>query len=408
MEAVKKFFINCWLQIYSFYSETLVPLWPFQDAFSLAWVLLIALGLIVLIVIIVCVARKSKAKKVKFFVKGVLTKTVKVKYKSAIPFFNAEVSGFDFLGWAKDVDGKVPFYGEILSKNKNLSLYAILKPTSKEQVKDSENAETVVQDENVNEPNSKYFYDEIRYAMLGYERAMQFKKLGVQRKKIIAEMFEKDEVVYLYLAVDPDFMIEKGYSVEKFSDKQFEIVPCKKAIKSNDDLTEALALVKEAMVVNNLVRSDNSYLQKPSSDEQSRKSGFAFFVKNETVATSAEDYYRILRAIVLSYQKSATIPVPSDCNGKMILKIYKKDEQIFVYLALDPTKENLQDVSFDSNFKETPAMIEIKTAEDFIKANQLIDKLMFRFGMERHPEKAVISMEDSVESSCGFGYRIKN
>ena len=47
-------------------------------------------------------------------------------------------------------------------------------------------------------------------------------------------------------------------------------------------------------------------------------------------------------------------------------------------------------------------------AEDFARANELIDKLMFRYGMERHPEKAEISMEDSIESSCGFGYRIKN
>ena len=100
--------------------------------------------------------------------------------------------------------------------------------------------------------------------------------------------------------------------------------------------------------------------------------------------------------------------MPVGSNNKMILKIYKKEELVYVYLALDPTAENLQNVSFDRNFLDTPAMIEIKTAEDFSKTNELIDKLMFRYGMERHPEKAVISMEDKIDSSCGFGYRIKN
>lgn len=416
MELIKKFFINCWLQVYSFYSDTLVPLWPFQKVFSLAWILLIAFALIVLlIVLIVVLSTNSKTKTIKFFVRNRLIKKIKVRYGCAIEYpTDIVVNGYKFIGWSTSEDGKNLFESGVLSVKKNLKLYAMLETL--------EGKENGVQPNFENEPNdknrkpvgtdveygTKYYYDEIRYAMLGYERSAQFKKLGVQRKKIIAEMFEKDDVVYLYLAIDPSLMQEKGYKVERFDDIQFEIVPCKKAVKSREDLDEALLLVREAMTVNNLIKSEGSFIQKPSSNEQDRKSGFAFFVKNETIATSAEDYYRILRAIVLSYQKSNSIPMPVGCNNKMILKIYKKDELIYVYLALDPTQENLQNVSFDRNFLDTPAMIEIKTAEDFARANELIEKLMFRYGMERRPEKAEISMEDSIESSCGFGYRIKN
>ncbi|MBE5744118.1 MAG: hypothetical protein E7358_05330 [Clostridiales bacterium] len=413
MEILKTFFINCWKQIYTFYRETLVPLWPFQKVFPLVWVLLIALGVIVVIVLVTSIVSSVKPKKVKFFVNGDLIETIKVKHKTAISFpTNPVIDGSKFLGWATDKEGKNLYESQVLLKNKNLKLYANFEPISVVNPSGEQVLEPIAfesaKSSNAVEFGPKYFYDEIRYAMLGYERSMQFKKLGVQRKKIVAEMFEKDEVVYLYLAVDPSLMIEKGFKVEKYDDVQFEIVPCKKAVKTKEDLDEALLLVKEAMTVNNLIKSEGSFIKKPSSDEQARKSGFAFFIKNETVATSAEDYYRILRAIVLSYQKSSNIPMPVGSNNKMILKIYKKEELVYVYLALDPTAENLQNVSFDRNFLDTPAMIEIKTAEDFSKTNELIDKLMFRYGMERHPEKAVISMEDKIDSSCGFGYRIKN
>ena len=70
-------------------------------------------------------------------------------------------------------------------------------------------------------------------------------------------------------------------------------------------------------------------------------------------------------------------------------------------------KEGLEFVGYDKNFIDTPAMFEIKTAEDCLKANELIDKLMYVYGMDKNPEQAEISLEDTVEANCGFGYRIR-
>ena len=179
------------------------------------------------------------------------------------------------------------------------------------------------------------------------------------------------------------------------------------AITSQEGLDEALKVIKEAMTINNLIKSEVLFMQKPVSTEQSRKSGFAFFVKNETVATTADDYYRLLRAIVLSYEKSSTLN-GATADNKMILKIYKKAETVYVYLALDPREDGLEDVSYDRNFIDTPAMFVVNTAEDCSKANEYIDKLMYRYGMERKPEKAEISLEDPIDVNCGFGYRIRN
>ena len=51
-------------------------------------------------------------------------------------------------------------------------------------------------------------------------------------------------------------------------------------------------------------------------------------------------------------------------------------------------------------------MIRINTAEDLIKANVLIDKLMSSYGLERYPDKAEV-IESEIQENCGFGYRIR-
>lgn len=251
-------------------------------------------------------------------------------------------------------------------------------------------------------------YDEIRFELLSYERANTFNKLGTARKKFIAEMFEKNGVVYLYLAVDADVMLEKGYNIEKHSDPEFKIVPTKKVITGAKDYQEVMALVKETMDFNNLVKSDIIMATKTVSDETSRKKGFAFFVKNEAVATTADEYYKLLRANVLSYSVDKTKPFNEAYSGKMILKIFKKSEKIFVYLTLDAATENLEFVGYDKNFVDTPAMFEVATLDDLSKAYALIDKVMFRFGMKKHPENAELVLDETLKENCGFGYRIRN
>ena len=499
-----------------FYKQYAVAYLPFLENVKLWWILAGIGGLILLILLILMfTAGKRKKRKVKFYVDGELTETVKVKYKKPIEFAVVpKKDGYKFVCWCVDEDLTTPYEKEYLDRKKALNLYAKYEKLEEEKpveqsapqnvqvevqtpvvpsepvisvaptvpvepvisvapsyeapvsitpvapvyeesapsVKEVEPVaykyeepvavtpvapayeEPVVEFEEpvvpvvVQEPETKvntsvevellnfdveddelstqYIYDELRYAMLCYERATQFKKLGVVRKQSIAEMFEKDGEVNLYLNVDPKFMQEKGYDVEEHDDKRFS--PCKLVVKTKQDLEVALKLINEAMTVNNLVKSDVTYAQKPASTEAVRKSGFAFFVKNETVATTVEDYYRLLRAIVLSYEKTENTRLLNGFKDKMILKIFKKGENINVYLALDKIVEPLKDVSYDRNFVETPALIEVRTAEDLAVANEFIDKLMYLYGMIRNPEKAEISMDDQIEKNCGFGYRIKN
>ncbi len=272
-------------------------------------------------------------------------------------------------------------------------------------------SETAIMEEKIalkeSEVKIDEYYDNIRYEMLTYERALPFKHLGVIRKQVIAEMFERDNKIYLYLAVDPNLMKEKGYDVDGHDELEFSIVPCLKVVADKNDYEEAIKLINEAMVLNNFIKSEVVFAQKIKSDEVTRKNGFAFYVKNDNVVTSAKHYYNYMRALVLSYKVAVNRKYPASLDNKMILKIFKKEERIFLYLALDADSEGLEFVGYDKNFIDTPAMFEIKTAEDCAKANTLIDKLMYRFGMEKCPEQVDVSLDDNVESNCGFGYRIR-
>ncbi len=414
INLVIKWFQELTAIVMGYYSK-LVALWPYSHVIEFKYALVIAAVVLVILLIIICtVISNHKKRKVKYFVDDKLYFKERVKYRKPLNFPTVEKEGMDLVGWYLDPKFKKEFTGEVLNKKKNLKLYAKFEDIGEGRVlvdKFSGNYKGECVEENLDylqNGDLGKIYDDIRYEMLGYERATSFKNIGVTRKQIVAEMFERDGVVNLYLALDPELMIEKGYQVTKYVEPEFSIVPCKKVISTNEDYLEAIKLIKEAMILNNFIKSETRRIEKVQSDEQTRKNGFAFFVKNEVVATSAADYYKLLRAVVLSYSLVPGRQFPKSLDNKMILKIFKKDEQIFLYLALDADKEGLEFVGYDKNFADTPALYEIKISENVTRANQLIDKLMYRFGMEKHPEQAELSFEEEINKNCGFGYRIRH
>ncbi len=397
-----------------------------KTSIELIYALLIAfVVLLVLIIVIRIIVSFNKKRRIYFYANKKLIKKTKTKYRQKIIFPSDEElkkDGEIFVGWFRDKDLEKPFLFDWLEKRHDLRLYA---KYDKDAVSVIENgslegycllseeamADSQIVEDKIGRDTASLsigdLYDLIRYEMLSYERANPFKNLGVVRKQVVAEMFEKDEKIHLYFAVDPDLMKEKGYNVERYQDAEFQIVPCKKIVETYEDYEEAIKLIKEAMLLNNFVKSDIVMANKTKSDEHVRKSGFAFYVKNEVVATTASEYYILLRAVVLSYKLSALRKYPESLDNKMILKIFKKEQRIFLYLALNADREGLEFVGYDKNFADTPAMFEIKSCDDCIKAQTLIDKLMYYYGMEKHPDQAEISLNETLETNCGFGYRIR-
>lgn len=388
------------------------------------YVLIGVLVLIVAIIVLSIICSIFKKKKVVFYVDKKKYLVSKCKHKEDI-IFPSEIKkdGKKFVCWCTDKGLTKEFLQTKLIKNKKLKLYAKFEKIyecveiNRDEVINYESVEEIVPVEETEiveiatVPEEVFdigeLYDSIRYEMLTYERATPFKQLGITRKQIIAEMFEKNGKIYLYFAIDPNLMREKGYNVMDYQEPEFKIVPCKMVVDSFKDYDEVVNVIKETMLLNNFVKSDVVMATKVKSDESVRKSGFAFYVKNDIIATSSSEYYILLRSIVLSYKMTA-IKKNSEIDDKnMILKIFKKGEKVSLYLALNAEIEGLEFVGYDKNFMDTPAKFEINTYEDCVKAQVLIDKLMYRYGMEKHPDQTEINLEENLESSCGFGYKIR-
>lgn len=424
---VNSFFQNIWkwiLGAYAFleknYSYYMNAFFKISNPISFVYVLIGALALVVVLIVIIILVNVFKKKKVIFYSEGKKYLVTKCKYKGDI-IFPSEIKkeGKKFLSWCTDKEFKKEFLQTKLEKNKKLKLYAKFEPVYEridlklplpeptvETIEEVINAPEIVQIE------EKVFdigelYDAIRYEMLSYERAVPFKQLGIVRKQIVAEMFEKNGKINLYFAIDPNLMREKGYNVMDYTEPEFKIVPCKKVVDSFDDYEEVVSIIKETMLLNNFVKSNVVMASKVKSDENIRKSGFAFYVKNDIIATSAKEYYILLRSVVLSYKMSAIRKYNDGNDNNMILKIFKKGEKVFLYLNLNAEMEGLEFVGYDKNFSDTPAMLEINTADDCIKAQILIDKLMYRYGMEKYPDQTEIDLSEELEANCGFGYKIR-
>ncbi len=421
---------------------------------KLAFFIIFNLLVIIVLSILFKILFGKKKKKITFMVDGVVYATTKAKYKKKIKFPAHPVKeGREFIGWFTDRGGVNQYVSTKMTSKKPLTLYACFEDQLVEVEKEPEVTPTEQTQQAVTEPAVQNtqpqttegvesqvqpttnegevtavprqvavyeeeidnvvsrsigeIYDDLRVEMLCYSRAKAFNDFGLYRKHIIAEMFEKDGVINLYLAIDPALMSSKGFKVEKYSEEQFKIVPCKKIVKNNHDYEEAITLIKETMTLNNLIKNDLISVTRTTSDERARRAGFAFFVKNEQVASTAVDYYKLLRQNVLCYSASATKEVNRESDNKMILKIFKKDEEIFVYLALNAEQEGLEFVGFDKNFVDTPAMLKVSTFEDVVKASYLIDKLMDRYGMEKFPENGEPIGNEQLAQNCGFGYRIR-
>ena len=425
---VNNFFQNIWgyvLNAYDFlkahYDYNMKAYLKISNPIDFLYVLIGVVAFIVLLIAIIVLVSVFKKKKVIFYSEGKKYLVTKCKHKGEI-IFPSEIkrAGKKFLYWCTDKDLRKEFLQTTLNKNKKLKLYAKFEPVYErvdiklpeiEPIVDTVEIESVNANEPIKEEEKVFdigeLYDAIRYEMLSYERAVPFKQLGIVRKQIVAEMFEKNGKINLYFAIDPNLMREKGYNVMDYTEPEFKIVPCKKVVDSFDDYDEVISIIKETMLLNNFVKSNVVMATKVKSDENVRKSGFAFYVKNDIIATSAKEYYILLRSVVLSYKMSAIRKYSDSNENNMILKIFKKGEKVFLYLALNPEMEGLEFVGYDKNFLDTPAMFEINTADDCIKAQILIDKLMYRYGMEKYPDQTEIDLNEELEANCGFGYKIR-
>lgn len=110
------------------------------------------------------------------------------------------------------------------------------------------------------------------------------------------------------------------------------------------------------------------------------------------------EYFTKIRAAVCGYALYERNDKAED--GKMLVKLYKKDDAVYCYLALDPASYGLETVGL--GFSDTPALMKVSTDEDLEKAVSLVEAVMLAHGFEKTDEPA----EEKPYEGKGFGYRI--
>lgn len=295
--------------------------------------------------------------------------------------------GFVFAGWYSDKELATRFMDTVLQKRKSIKLYAKwAAPVTRERLDE--------------------FYDLLRAEMTSYEKVGFKPSMGIKENELVANMFEEGNAVTLYLSCDPERLRKEGFTVENAKDKRFEEVPSKKIIACETAFSEAMELVSKIFAAKGLQKKTDTS-DAPISTDEERKQGFVYFVHNERVASSAEDYFELLRINLKSYvmEKDPGTFKPGD--RFTLARIYITNEVACLHLPLVKKERELSKPSRNSQFEDTPVVLQILTGDDLLEAYELIAEVMEANGFVKCPENSNDLKDVQVPTTNGFAYTLK-
>ncbi len=110
------------------------------------------------------------------------------------------------------------------------------------------------------------------------------------------------------------------------------------------------------------------------------------------------EYFKKIRNAVCGYALYEKNDKAED--GKMLIKLYKKEEAVYCYMALDADAYGLETANL--GFGDTPALLKVANDEDLEKALSLVEVIMLDHGFEKSDEP----VPEKPYEGKGFGYRI--
>lgn len=110
------------------------------------------------------------------------------------------------------------------------------------------------------------------------------------------------------------------------------------------------------------------------------------------------EYFTTIRNAVCGYALYEKNDKAED--GKMLIKLYKKDDAVYCYMALDADSYGLESVGL--GFSDTPALLKVANDADLEMALSLVEVLMLEHGFEKSEEPA----SEKAYDGKSFGYRI--
>lgn len=203
------------------------------------------------------------------------------------------------------------------------------------------------------------------------------------------EEANKDEVKFVLKLVAPVVVAAEEQKEEKEEIEETPVVPVltvetEEETENKPEETEETEVVIETETEEEPVEADEETSEEAEKEPATEEQLIEYFTK--------------IRNAVCGY----ALYEPNDAaeNGKMLIKLYKKDEAVYCYLALDPASYGLEAVGL--GFGDTPALIKVSNDEELEKALSLVEAVMLAHGFEKSDEPA----PEKPYEGKGFGYRI--
>lgn len=386
------------------------------------WFYIITIAAIIVILIIISLIKKFHKYTVKFYSNGgSKVKNAKARLGEYIAMpANPVRPGYVFAGWFTSQDLSERFVANRMVTRRNLKAYAKWNlELSKERI--------------------DRYYETLRNELAAHGALNEGCAIEEGKEKTFAVIVKGEKDIILYTAFELKTLIQDGYNV-KASGEGYEETPSMFVISTRDDFvvaqklvtkliktydlkeTEyeeakpeekrfALTLVAPMVVAAELETTEEAKPEETEETTEAVEETVEETKPEETEETTEQveepapateeqliEYFTTIRNAVCGYALYEKNDKAED--GKMLVKLYKKEDAVYCYLALDPASYGLETVGL--GFSDTPALMKVATDEDLEKAISLVEAVMLAHGFEKSDEP----VEEKPYEGKGFGYRI--
>ncbi len=358
-----------------------------DSIFTNPWFWVIAVAALIVLIIVIRIIVKHVRYSIKFITNGgsAVPNVRAAKGEYFVMPADPVKEGYVFAGWYTDKNLTDRFVGVCMRKRKGFKLYAKwVSPIASGRLIE--------------------MYDTLRDLFRSYEKVSFKPLLGLTENEAVAMMYFKENHIQLNLALNPDVLKKEGISVKVSKEKKFAEVPTQLLISTEEIFATALELVRRVLLAKGLQKVEDYEPGAPSTAEE-RSNGFAYMIKNERVASTAEDYFEMLRLALKAYVMEEDNGMFKPGDKVTLARIYITNEVACLHLPTVKGNKLLKPAR-DARFEDTPVMIKILAPRDMLEAYALIDEVMKANGLVKNPENANDLADVKVPATNGFAYTL--
>ena len=247
-------------------------------------------------------------------------------------------------------------------------------------------------------------YDSLRDTMRSFKKESFKSLLGLVENEMIAIMYYKENHIQLNLALNPNDLKKEGIKFIVSKEKKFAEVPVQIRITTEEAYAVAEKLVARVLLAKGLQKIEDVEESVPSTEEE-RKNGFAYMIHNDRVASTAEDYFELLRIAVKSYVMESDSGKFKPGDKVTLARLYITNEVACLYLPSIKGHKTLKPAR-GARFEDTPVEVKILAPRDILDAYALIDEVMTANGFVKDPANASDLADVKVPTTNGFAYTL--